>query len=70
LTVAVIEDLYRGLARDEPVGAALRSAKLAALRRGALPRDWASFAVIGDPLVRVPLRSPRDEALAAERRRG
>jgi CHAT domain-containing protein len=58
-TVAVIEDLYRGLARGEPVGTALRSAKLAALRRGALPRDWASFAVIGDPLVRVPLRSPR-----------
>jgi CHAT domain-containing protein len=58
-TVAVIEDLYRGLARGEPVGTALRSAKLAARRRGALPRDWASFAVIGDPFVRVPLRSPR-----------
>ena len=57
-TVALIEDFYAALSRGEPVGAALRTAKLAALERGAPVRDWASFSVIGDPLVRVPLSAP------------
>jgi CHAT domain-containing protein len=59
-TVALVEAFYRGMSRGEPVGAALRSAKLAALRRGAPARDWASFTVIGDPMLKVPLRPPAD----------
>lgn len=58
-TVSLIEDFYRALASGERVGAALRSAKLSALRRGAPARDWASFSVIGDPFVLVPLSAPR-----------
>ena len=57
-TVAVIEDFYRGLSRGATVGSALREAKLAAMRRGAPARDWASFTVIGDPTVRVSLQAP------------
>jgi hypothetical protein len=41
-----------------PVADALRAAKLAAVRRGAPPSEWAGFTVVGDPLVRVPLREP------------
>jgi CHAT domain-containing protein len=58
-TVALVEELYRALAAGQPVGSALRTAKLAALRRGLPVREWASFAVIGDPLVVVPLQAPR-----------
>ena len=57
-TVAVIEDFYRELSRGRTVGSALREAKLAAMRRGAPARDWASFTVIGDATVRVPLEAP------------
>ena len=57
-TVAVIEDFYRALSQGVTVGSALREAKLAAMRRGAPVRDWASFAVIGDPTMRVPLEAP------------
>jgi hypothetical protein len=54
----MIEPLYDALAVGLPVGDALRSAKLAALRRGAPTREWAAFTAVGDPLVRVPLRRP------------
>jgi CHAT domain-containing protein len=57
-TVAVIEDFYRALSQGATVGSALREAKLAAMRRGAPVRDWASFAVIGDPTMRVRLEAP------------
>ncbi|HEX6600834.1 MAG TPA: CHAT domain-containing protein, partial [Gemmatimonadaceae bacterium] len=59
-TVAVVEDFYRALSQGATVGSALREAKLAAMRRGAPVRDWASFAVIGDPTMRVPLEAPSD----------
>jgi len=58
-TVTLVEELYRALADGQPVGSALRTAKLAALQRGLPVREWASFSVIGDPLVMVPLRAPR-----------
>jgi CHAT domain-containing protein/tetratricopeptide (TPR) repeat protein len=58
-TVRLVDDLYAGLARGEPVADALRDAKLAALRRGAPPGEWAGFTVVGDPLVRVPLTMPK-----------
>jgi CHAT domain-containing protein len=57
-TVAVVEDFYRALSQGATVGSALREAKLAAMRRGAPVRDWASFTVIGDPTMRVPLEAP------------
>jgi CHAT domain-containing protein len=60
-TVAVVEDFYRALSQGATVGSALREAKLAAMRRGAPVRDWASFAVIGDPTMRVPLEAPSHE---------
>lgn len=60
-TVAVIADFYRELSAGVTVGEALRAAKLAAMHRGAPPRDWASFTVIGDPTIRVPLDPPRHE---------
>ena len=57
-TVRLVHDLYAALARGIPVADALREAKLAAVRRGAPPSEWAGFTVVGDPLVRVPLREP------------
>jgi CHAT domain-containing protein/tetratricopeptide (TPR) repeat protein len=60
-TVDFIRDFYSSLATGQPVGDALRTAKLAALRRGAPPGEWAAFGVVGDPLVTVPLRTPTPE---------
>jgi CHAT domain-containing protein len=57
-TVALVRDLYDGLARGAPVAEALREAKLAAIRRGAPASQWAGFTVVGDPLARVPLHAP------------
>jgi CHAT domain-containing protein len=57
-TVRLVADLYDGLARGETVAEALRSAKLAALRRGAPAGEWAGFTVVGDPLARVALVRP------------
>ena len=56
--VPVVDALYAALASGQPVIEALRTAKLRALRDGRSPRAWAAFSVIGDPLVRVPLRTP------------
>jgi CHAT domain-containing protein len=56
--IRMIRPFYDALAAGLPVGDALRAAKLAALRRGAPPREWATFTAVGDPLVRVPLRRP------------
>jgi CHAT domain-containing protein len=57
-TIAFIQDFYQALTRGMPVGDALRAAKLDALHRGAPPREWAAFTIVGDPLVRVPLEAP------------
>jgi CHAT domain-containing protein len=58
-TVAFIHDFYDALSQQLPVAQALRHAKLAALQRGAPPRDWAAFTVIGDPSVQVPFSPPQ-----------
>jgi CHAT domain-containing protein len=50
--------VYQRLARGESTAAALRGAKLEALRAGAAPRDWAGLVLWGDPLTR-PFRSAR-----------
>lgn len=56
--VQLVDDFYGGLARGLAVSDALREAKLAAMRRGLPPRDWAAFTVVGDPMVTVPLQQP------------
>jgi len=56
--VRLVADLYDGLARGLTVAEALREAKLAALRRGAPPGDWAGFTVVGDLTAKVPLVKP------------
>lgn len=57
-TRALIEDLYRNLAAGETVGGALQLAKLAARKRGESPAVWAAFTLVGDPDVRLSLRTP------------
>ena len=57
--VRFVEDFYRALSSGATVGDASRAAKLQAIQRGAPPSAWAAFSVIGDPLVTVPLRTPR-----------
>jgi CHAT domain-containing protein len=55
---ALMRRLYERLARGESTSAAVRGAKLDAIRDGAVPRDWASLVLWGDPLTR-PLAKPR-----------
>jgi CHAT domain-containing protein/tetratricopeptide (TPR) repeat protein len=62
-TVRLVSELYDGLARGLPVVEALREAKLAALRRGAPPAEWAGFTVVGDPATTVALVPPRKPPL-------
>jgi len=57
-TVPFVDAFYRNLAGGSSVGDALQAAKLDAIRRGASPREWAAFTLVGDPLVTVPLRLP------------
>jgi tetratricopeptide (TPR) repeat protein len=54
----IVDGLYRGLADGLPVSSALRRAKLEAMERGAPAAEWAAFTLVGDPLVRLPLRRP------------
>ncbi len=58
-TIRLMHDFYRALAEGHPVDDALRRAELAALQRGSPPREWAAFALFGDPTVRIPLVVPR-----------
>ncbi|HET8833848.1 MAG TPA: CHAT domain-containing protein [Gemmatimonadales bacterium] len=57
-TVQLVDEFYEAMAAGRPVAEALRAAKLAAIRRGAPPRDWAAFTVVGDPEARVKLSRP------------
>lgn len=57
-TVRFVERLYRELARGKPVAEALRGAKLASLAAGDPAGTWATFSVVGDPTVVVPLCEP------------
>ena len=47
---------------------ALRATRLDAMRRGAPPREWAAFTLVGDPLVTIPLRQPARLTVARLRR--
>lgn len=58
-TIDFVRAFYDALAAGNPVADALRAAKLDAIQRGAPPAEWAAFQVVGDPLVRVSLRTPR-----------
>lgn len=64
-TIRVVRDFYDALADGRPAGDAIRAAKLASRARGAGPEEWAAFTLVGDPLVRVPLRRPRPTFLLA-----
>jgi hypothetical protein len=55
---ALIERFYGALADGESLGDALRTAKLEGIRSGLQPREWASWALIGDPIAGLPLRRP------------
>jgi tetratricopeptide (TPR) repeat protein len=57
-TVPFVEAFYDAMADGLPVASALRAAKLDAIRRGAPPREWAAFNVVGDPFVRIGLVEP------------
>jgi CHAT domain-containing protein len=57
-TVRLVHDFYRAMAEGHPAADALRLAEVAALDRGAPPREWAAFALSGDPMVRVPVKVP------------
>jgi CHAT domain-containing protein len=50
---------YAQLARGADKAQALRNAKLELRRRGAPPRDWAGFVLLGEPAGRVPLSGGR-----------
>lgn len=56
--VRFVDAFYANLAHGLPVAAALREAKLDAIRRGASTSEWAAFSVIGNPLETIPLRVP------------
>lgn len=49
VTAELVEGFYRALARGAPSGDALAGAQSALRAKGALPRDWAGFVLIGDP---------------------
>ncbi|MEP6729901.1 MAG: CHAT domain-containing protein [bacterium] len=51
--VPLVSDFYDALARGAPVGAALRQARLVAMRRGAPVSTWGAFSIVGDPWRRV-----------------
>jgi CHAT domain-containing protein/tetratricopeptide (TPR) repeat protein len=53
--VPMVDRIYDALARGRPVAAALREAKLDALRHAVSPAIWAAFTVIGDARLAVRL---------------
>ena len=55
---AMTEHFYSGLAGGLTAAEALQTARMHLERAGAPPSQWAAFVLIGDPTVRIPLRSP------------
>lgn len=47
--VPVVASFYQELARNQPTGAALRAAQLAAIKRNVSPSVWGAFTLVGDP---------------------
>jgi CHAT domain-containing protein len=56
--VPLVYEFYAQLAKGLTAAEATRRTELSAYRTGAPEREWAAFMLVGDPLVRVPLRSP------------
>jgi tetratricopeptide (TPR) repeat protein len=56
--VSLVYTLYLEMAAGLPIAEAVRRAELAARRAGRPEREWAAFILVGDPLVRIPLRAP------------
>jgi CHAT domain-containing protein len=63
--VPMIYTLYREMAGGLPVAEAVRRAELAARDAGRPEREWASFILVGDPLVRIPLHVPPADRVPA-----
>jgi CHAT domain-containing protein len=63
--VPMVYALYREMAAGLPVAEAVRRSELAARDAGRPEREWASFILVGDPLVRIPLRVPPDDRVPA-----
>jgi len=61
LDVPLVYDIYKGLAAGLPLADALRRAEAAGRRRGAPPREWAAFTIVGDGAVRIPLQLPKPD---------
>jgi CHAT domain-containing protein/tetratricopeptide (TPR) repeat protein len=57
-----VRSFYRHVAEGQTVGEALRRAKVDGIARGTPPREWAAFTMVGDPLVHIPLRPPRENS--------
>jgi CHAT domain-containing protein len=55
-------EYYRALASGMSLGDALRAAKLARMRAGAPPSEWAAWTLVGDPLARLRLQPPASRA--------
>lgn len=68
--VPIIDRFYAAMATGVPVDAALRLAKLAAIREGVSIADWAGFAVIGDGSMLPRLRPIRRPPIAWVRTEG
>jgi CHAT domain-containing protein len=56
--VPLVYTLYLQMAKGLPLTEAVRRAELAARRAGRPEREWASFILVGDPLVRMMLHAP------------
>lgn len=63
--VPMMYTLYREMAAGLPVGEAVRRSELAARAAGRPEREWASFILVGDPLVRIPLHIPSPDRVPA-----
>ena len=57
-TADFMERFYRHVAGGQPLGDALRTAKLELMRAGVPAGAWASFTLLGDPHTRIALRTP------------
>ena len=64
--------IYQRLVRGEATAAAIRGAKLDAIRDGGAPRDWAALVLWGDPLTRPlgpgPIRDASEQRAATRPR--
>jgi CHAT domain-containing protein/tetratricopeptide (TPR) repeat protein len=56
--VPLVYTLYLGMARGLPITEAVRRAALGARQAGRPEREWATFMLVGDPLIRILIHAP------------